>query len=92
MITAKEMRGFFGDSFINKKLDEFLDKVTMEAMVKQKPSPIDIDLSDIQKYVGSKRIDLADMAIKMLNDNGYSARVETRIEGDYGITVVRVLW
>ena len=92
MITAKEMRGFFGDSFINKKLDEFLDKVAMEAMVKQKPSPIDIDLSDIQKYVGSKRIDLADMAIKMLNDNGYSARVETRIEGDYGITVVRVLW
>ena len=92
MITAKEMRGFFGDSVVNKKLEEFLDKVTMEAMVKQKPSPIDIDLSDIQKYVGSKRVDLADMAIKMLQDNGYAARIEYRIEGVYGITVVRVWW
>ena len=90
MITAKEMRGFFGDSVVKKKLEEFLDKVTMEAMVKQKPSPIDIDLIDIQNYVGSKRVDLADIAIKILQYNGYSARVETRIEGVYGITVVRV--
>ena len=92
MITAKEMRGFFGDSIVNKKLEKFLDKVTMEAMVKQKPSPIDIDLSDIQKYVGSKRIDLADMTVKILQYNGYTARIEYRIDGDYGVTVVRVLW
>ena len=92
MLTAKDMRWFFGDNSINKKLDGFLNSVMMDAMLKQKPSPIDIDLSDIQKFVGSKRIDLANIAIEMLNDNGYSARVETRIEGDYGITVVRVWW
>ena len=92
MITAKEMRGFFGDSVVNKKLEEFLDKVTMEAMVKQKPSPIDIDLSDIQKYVGSKRVDLADMTIKILQDNGYKARVGVRVGVMYGVTVVRVWW
>ena len=82
----------FGDNSINKKIDGFLNSVMMDAMLKQKPSPIDIDLNDIQKYVGSKRVDLADMAIKMLQDNGYSASVETRIDGDYGITVVRVWW
>ena len=64
----------------------------MDAMVKQKSSPIDVDLSDILKCVGSKRIDLVDMIIKILQYNGYSARVETRIEGDYGVTVVRVWW
>ena len=64
----------------------------MDAMLKQKPSPIDIDLSDIQKYVGSKRIDLADIAIKMLQDNGYTAHIEYRIEGGYGIAIVRVWW
>ena len=92
MITAKEMRGLFDDSVVNKKLEEFLDKVTMEAMVKQKPSPIDIDLSDIQKYVGSKRVDLADMTIKILQDNGYKARVGVRVGVMYGVTVVRVWW
>ena len=92
MITAKEMRWFFGDNPIDKKLDRFLNSVMMDAMLKQKPSPIDIDLSDIQKYVGSKRIDLADMAIKILQDSGYTARIEYRIGGCYGITVVRVLW
>ena len=92
MITAKELRGFFGDSVINKKLEDFLDGVTMTAMIKQKLPPIDIDLADIQKYVGSKRIDLADMAIKMLEANGYTARIEMMVEGKYGITVVRVWW
>ena len=82
----------FGDNSINKKLDWFLNSVLMDTMLKQKPPPIDIDLTDIQKFVGSNRVDLADMVIKTLKDNGYSARVETRIEGDYGITVVRVLW
>ena len=92
MITAKEMRGFFGDSVVNKKLEGFLDKVMMEAMVKQKSSPIDIDLSDIQKYVGSKRVDLADMAIKILKDSGYKARIEIKVGVMYGIAVVRVWW
>ena len=92
MITAKEMRGFFGDSVINKKLEDFLDCVTMTAMIKQKSPPIDIDLTDIQKYVGSKRADLADMAIKILEANGYVARIKMRVGAMYGITVVRVWW
>ena len=92
MITAKEMRWFFGDNSIDKKLNGFLNSVMINAMLKQKPSPIDIDLNDIQKYVGSKRIDLADMAVKMLQDNGYTARIEYRIDSGYGITVVRVSW
>ena len=92
MITAKEMRGFFGDSVVNKKLEEFLDKVMMEAMVKQKSSPIDIDISEIQKYVGSKRVDLADMAIKILKGSGYKARIEIKVGVMYGIAVVRVWW
>ena len=91
MITAKEIRGFF-DSFVDKKLEEFLDKVMMEAMVKQKSSPIDIDISEIQKYVGSKRVDLADMAIKILKDSGYKARIEIKVGVMYGIAVVRVWW
>ena len=92
MITAKKMRGFFGDSVVNKKLEEFLDKVMMEAMVKQKSSPIDVDLSDIQKYVGSKRVDLADMTIKILKDSGYKARIEIKVGVMCGIEVVRVWW
>ena len=64
----------------------------MTAMIKQKSPPIDIDITDIQKYVGSKRADLADMAIKILESNGYVARIEIRVGAMYGITVVRVWW
>ena len=39
----------FGDNSIDKKLNRFLNSAMMEAMLKQKPSPIDIDLNDIQK-------------------------------------------
>ena len=92
MITAKEMRGLFDDSVVNKKLEEFLDKVMMEAMVKKKSSPIDIAISDIQKYVGSNRVDLADMTIKILKDSGYKARIEIEVGVMYGILVVRVWW
>ena len=92
MITAKEMRGLFDDSVVNKKLEEFLDKVTMEAMVKKKSSPIDIAISDIQKYVGSNRVDLADMTIKILKDSGYKARIEIKVGIMCGILVVRVWW
>ena len=62
----------------------------MTAMIKHKSPPIDIDLTDIQKYVGSKRADLADMAIKILEANGYVARI--KIGDMYGIPVVRVWW
>ena len=92
MITAKEMRGLFDDSVVNKKLEEFLDKVMMEAMVKKKSSPIDIAISDIQKYVGSNRVDLADMTIKILKGSGYKARIEIKVGVMYGILVVRVWW
>ena len=91
MITAKEMREVF-DGTINKRLDGFLNSVTMDAMLKQKSSPIDIDLTDIKKCVGSKRTDLADMAIKILEANGYTARIKIRVGAMYGITVVRVWW
>ena len=82
----------FGDNSIDKKLNRFLNSAMMEAMLKQKPSPIDIDLNDIQKYVGSKRVDLADITIKILQDSGYIARIGYRIDGGYGIAVVRVWW
>lgn len=86
------MRWFFGDNSIDKKLDGFLNSVMKDAMLKQKPSPIDIDISDIQKYVGSKRVDLADIAIKILQDNGYKARIKIKVGVMYGVTVVRVWW
>lgn len=40
-------------------------------MLNQKQAPVDIDVSAIQKYVGSNRTDLVDMDIEMLERNGY---------------------
>ena len=64
----------------------------MEAMVKQKSSPIDIDLSDIQKHVGSNRTDLVDMAIEVLERNGYTVGIVIRTGDDCGVTRLRVWW
>ena len=91
MITAKEMREVF-DGVIVKKLDEFLDGIIMKEMLKQKQAPIDIDVSAMQKYVGSKRTDLVDMAIEMLERNGYTVVTTIRIGDDFGVTRLRVWW
>ena len=91
MITAKEMREVF-DSFVDKKLDDFLDGIMVVAMLNQKQAPVDIDVSAIQKHVGSNRTDLVDMAIKVLERNGYTARIETILDGGYIVAVVRVWW
>ena len=91
MITAKEMREVF-DGVIVKKLDEFLDGIIMKEMLKQKQAPIDIDVSAMQKYVGGKRTDLVDMAIEMLERNGYIVVTVIRIGGDCGVTRLRVWW
>ena len=91
MITAKAMREALDNAF-NKKLDMFLNSVMMDAVLKQKTSPIEITSCDIQKFVGSKRVDLADTIIKMLKDNGYTARIEARMDGGYIVAVVKVWW
>ena len=91
MITAKEMRGFFGGVIV-KKLDEFLNGVIMDAMLKQKQAPINIDVSAMKKYVGSKRTDLVDMAIEMLERNGYTVVTVIRVGDDCGVTRLRVWW
>ena len=91
MITAKEMREVF-DGVIVKKLDEFLDGIIMKGMLKQKQAPIDIDVSAIQNYVGSKRVDLVDMTIRMLESNGYTVVTVIRTGDDFGVTRLRVWW
>ena len=91
MITAKEMRKVFNGAII-KKLDEFLDGVMMDGMLKQKQAPIYIDVSAMQKYVGGKRTDLVDMAIEMLERNGYIVVTVIRIGGDCGVTGLKVWW
>lgn len=91
MITAKEIREVF-DSFVDKKLDDFLDGIMVVAMLNQKQAPVDIDVSAIQKYVGSNRTDLLDMTIKVLERNGYTARIETISDSGYIVVVVRVWW
>ena len=91
MITAKEIREVF-DGAIIKKLDEFLDGVMMDGMLKQKQAPIDIDVSAMQKYVGSNRTDLVDMAIEMLERNGYVVGTAIRIGDDCGVARLRVWW
>ena len=90
MITAKEMRKVF-DGAIVKKLDEFLDGIIMKEMLKQK-APIDIDVSAMQKYVGSKRTDLVDMAIEMLERNGYIVVPVIQIGNYCGFTSLKVWW
>ena len=91
MITAKEIREVL-DGTIVKKLDEFLDGVMMDGVLKQKQSPIYIDVSAMQKYVGSKRTDLVDMAIEMLERNGYIVVTVIRIGNDCGVTRLKVWW
>ena len=91
MITAKEMREVF-DGVIVKKLDEFLNGVMKEGVLKQKQAPINIDVSAMQKYVGSERTDLVDMAIEMLERNGYVVVTVIRIGDDFGVTRLRVWW
>ena len=91
MITAKEMREAF-DGVIVKKLDEFLNGVIMDGVLKQKQSPIYIDISAMQKYVGSKRTDLVDMAIEMLERNGYTVVTVIWIGNDCRVTRLKVWW
>ena len=91
MITAKEIREVF-DSFVDKKLDDFLDGIMVVAMLNQKQAPIDIDVSAMQKYVGSNRTDLVDMAIEMLERNGYTVVIVIRVGDDCGVTRLRVWW
>lgn len=91
MITAKAMREAL-DNAINKKLDMFLNSVMMDAILKQKTSPIEITTRDLQECVNDSRVDLADIVIKMLKDNGYTARIEARMDGGYIVAVVKVWW
>ena len=91
MITAKEIREAF-DGVISKKLDEFLDGVMMDAMLKQKQAPITIDVSAIKKHVGGNSTYLVDMAIEMLERNGYSVVTVIRIGDGLGVTRLRVWW
>ena len=91
MITAKEIREVL-DGAIVKKLDEFLDGIIMKEMLKQKQAPIDIDVSAMQKYVGSNRTDLVDMAIEMLERNGYIVVTVIRIGDDFGVTRLKAWW
>ena len=91
MITAKAMREEL-DNAINKKLDMFLNSVMMDAILKQKTSPIEITTCDLQECVNDSRVDVFGIAIKMLKDNGYTARIETRMDGGYIVAVVKVWW
>ena len=91
MITAKEMREVF-DGVIVKKLDDFLDGIMVVAMLNQKQAPVDIDVSAIQKHVGSNRTDLVDMAIEVLERNGYTVGIVIRTGDDCGVTRLRVWW
>ena len=45
-----------------------------------------------KKYVGSKRTDLVDMAIEMLERNGYIVVTVIRIGSGFGVTTLRVWW
>ena len=91
MITAKAMREAL-DNAINKKLDVFLNSVMMDAILKQKTSPIEITTGDLQECVNYSRVDVLDTTIKMLKDNGYTARIEARMDSGYIVVVVRVWW